>query len=92
MDFGFEQKQALFKLALLLTSENIFFGSKIELVNHGEEYVLESSESVKIGFSRVDSVGIFLPSDGGVSGLSFRDPALVGGGGLDGGFEFVLAN
>jgi hypothetical protein len=74
-----------------LTSENSFFGSKIELVNHREEYVLESSESVEIRFSRVNFLGILLPSDGGVSGLSLRDPALVGGGVLNGGLEFVLA-
>jgi hypothetical protein len=92
LDFRFEQKQALFELRLFLAGEHGLFGTEIELVDHGQEDVLESSKSVKIRFGREDSVGIFLPSDGRVSGLSFRDSALGGGGGLNGGFEFVLAN
>lgn len=92
LDFGFEQKQALFELRLFLAGEHCFFGTEIELVDHGQEDVLESSKSVKIRFGREDSFGILFPSDGRVSGLSFRDSALTGGCVLDGGFEFVLAN
>ncbi len=37
--------------------------TKFELINHGKKNVLEASEFIEIGFTRDNTLSIFLPSD-----------------------------